>query len=93
MERLKVQKSFMGRTAGGWLKLASVGEAKCGITNTWINIPGLGDCQAILADDGDLVISNSDGVVVCLETSAKAYRTLKAMESRADKENLAKFAR
>jgi hypothetical protein len=88
-----VQKTYKGRTAGGWLSLASVGEAKCGITNIWIPaIPGLRDCQAILTDDGDMLISDSEGVVVCLETSDRAYRTLKSLESKADAENLARFA-
>jgi len=73
--------------------MASIGEAKCGLTNIWIKIPKIWNCQAVLAEDGDLVIHNSDGVVVCLETSARAYRTLKAMESKAEEKNLAKYAR
>lgn len=86
------QKTYKGKTAGGWLKTANIAESKAGIAHVWLDIPGVGNCQIQLADDGDMVISSYDGIVAALETSAKAYRTLKALAEAQEEANL-KIAR
>jgi hypothetical protein len=90
MYTVESQKTYKGKTAGGWLKAAEVTECKAGLTYTWVSIPGDGDCQILLSDDGDMVITNYYGIVVVLDTSMRAYRKLLALEARADKVNLRK---
>jgi hypothetical protein len=86
MYQIKTQKTYKGKTAGGWLKMAEVEQCKAGIPCIWVSIPRYGYCQVDLADDGDMIIADSEGILCCLETSKKAYRTLKALEAKQNDE-------
>jgi hypothetical protein len=83
------QKTYKGKTAGGWLKAAEVADCRAGMTYIWVTIPGDGDCQLLRSDD-DMVITNYYGIVVVLATSMRAYCKLKALEARAEQCNLRK---
>lgn len=90
--RVKTQKTYKGKAAGGWLKNATVAPCGADIVYVWVDLPDIGQCQVFLTYDGDMVIENFTGQVACLETSNRAYRRLKALEARAEKANSARFA-
>ncbi len=78
--RIPTQKTYQGKTAGGYLENAKIAEMKSG--DFEITTPDLPGCVLIMADDGDLVISNFDGRVCALETSKRALEKLKTFQSQ-----------
>jgi hypothetical protein len=84
---MRTQKTWKGKTAGGWLKTAEAAPCEAGMSYVWI-----AGYQAFLADDGDLCITGFSGDVVYLETSRRAYRTMRRLERLAEKQNLKKYS-
>jgi hypothetical protein len=80
------QKTYKGKTAGGWLKTATIAECEAGIVYVWIN-----GYQAVLADDGDLVLSDYSGIVASIVPSSRALRKMRKLEKLADKKNAEKY--
>ncbi len=80
---MKTQKTYLGRTAGGWLKKAEVTKMACGDYS--VTHPDLPGCILMLSVDCELVISNFTGIVAALETSNRAYDKMQRMESEANK--------
>ncbi len=84
--KVQSQKTWKGKTAGAWLKECTVEQSKAGSVHVWLTV----DCstyQVVLCDDGDMVISDYDGIVVALEMSDRARKTLARMEQLADEAN------
>lgn len=84
--KVESQKTWKGKTAGAWLRLCTVEQSKAGPVYVWLTVANA-TYQVILADAGDMVISDYDGIKAVLEMSDRARETLARMEQLADEAN------
>ena len=75
-------KTFRGKTAGGWLKTATVAQMQAG-THEVVStaLPG---CILMSDADGDLVITDFSGTVARIVCSPRASRHLARLEAKAE---------
>lgn len=76
------QKTYKGRTAGGYLKNAEVSEMQSG--DYAVTSPDLNGCTLMMSVNGDMIVSDFSGIVCVLELSGRAISKLLAMEKEAD---------
>lgn len=81
MSKVSTQKTYMGRTAGGWLKECKVEEMSAGNFEIYHPVFGV----ITLTNDGNMLfdtIMNGDDYEtrISLETSKRAYDRMVAME-------------
>lgn len=84
--KVQSQKTWKGKTAGAWLKECTVEQSKAGPVYVWLTVESA-TYQVVLGDDGNMVISNYDGIEAVLEMSDRARETLARMEQLADEAN------
>ena len=74
MDTINTQKTYKGKTAGGYVKSAKVTRMQAGTYE--VTTPLLPGAILVMSDDGDMVIRDYDGIVVSLECSGKAASKL-----------------
>ena len=82
MYKIQTQKTYGGRTAGGWLRKAEVTEMSGG--DYAVTTPELPGCILMIADCGDMIISDANDNRCALETSDTAFFKLTRMEIEAN---------
>lgn len=82
---IQTQKTYMGKTAGGWLKNAIICRMSAG--NVEVITDDLPGAILVLSDSGNMVITNIDRAV-SLTTSSRAYNILKKLTSTANRQML-----
>lgn len=87
---MKAQKTYNGKTAGGYLRGAQIVEDGTGgyivgiVTNGWIT-------QYLLTEYGNLAIHDHSGLRMILLTSNRAEDALRKLTARADRMTADKF--
>lgn len=71
---IETKKTYKGKTAGGWLKLANIGKSKAGMDYVWI-----GNYQAMLDQDDDLVLMDYYGHVATLYCAGRALKKMRSL--------------
>ncbi len=81
--KVETQKTWKGKTAGGWIKKCTIEQSMAGEVFVWLTVDNA-NYQVVLSDDGDMVLTDYDGIVVVLEMSDRAQKILERMELQAD---------
>ena len=82
MYKIQTQKTYLGRTAGGWLRKAEVSEMSGG--DYAVTTPELPGRVLTITMGGDMVICDMYGTNYKLETSDTAFLKLTRMEIEAN---------
>lgn len=82
----KIQKTYKGKTAGGFAKTAKLATMRAG--NVEITSDDLPGCVLMLSEDDCLVVTDVSGWVVSLDCSASAASFFRALTDRADAQML-----
>lgn len=84
--QVETQKTWKGKTAGGWIKECTVEQCKAGLVYIWLTVDKQA-YQVVISDDGDMVILDESGIVASIEMSDTARGALEDMGKLADKAN------
>ena len=83
---LEVRKTYKGRTAGGWMKLARIAECQAGNWEVTIDHPDFEGTIVHLSDYGRMVFNTADQRFdFCLEMSDRARSQLEKLLAARDK--------
>ena len=86
-DTIETSKTYKGRTAGGYLKTASVAKSQAGIAEVWIQVAGH-PVPVIMTDDGEMVIMSYSQTVAVLEMSSRATAKFEALIAASEEINL-----
>jgi hypothetical protein len=81
---MATQKTWRGKTGGGWVRTATAGLSKAGCPAVWIKVAGE-NMQIDLTESGDAAVASISGLEAVIDLSATAQRRLAALSAQADR--------
>jgi hypothetical protein len=83
MYQIEINKTYQGKTGGGWIKNAYIQPMQSG--DFQIHTPDLPGCELVMSDHDNLIIRDYDGIVGGLLMSDRAIATMIKMQESIEK--------